>query len=925
MMNFNKAIRLAGPLLAGTSLLVVAGSAHGQAASAAAATTAESAQPDSPNPQEPGRNEAAKTPPADNGKAIVVTGIRASLRNALQTKRNTDVISDNISSQQIGQLPDVTIAEELNRLPGVNTTRDRGNSSQAALRGLGPRFVFGLVNGREVASSEPSQDLRWEEFPSEVLSGVQVYKGQEAAIVPGGIAGTIDIRTIRPLDYRGPAVSIRVGPTYNEGGKDNPNYSPWGFRGSAGLIKHLTDNLAIALAGSYQKEKNAFPDFRTWGWNTIDTGSPGDLNGDGKPDNTTWGLNTEVKNVVQTRKAFIANVGWKPIDNLTINLDSLFSQYTIKENQFQTWFANNILGNWANGNANIYNAPGATYSIVNGTVAIAHLLNSSPNYESEIARYTERHSLLTLGANIDWHQGPWDVTLDLSHSQAKRTNNWQAIYLADQFGTGIDYNVVSQPPSATISYTGTAPWDPSIQFASPSRPGQAGPNVTRDHLSAATLDFRYDIGGGFLKSFQFGGRVSDRAKTTRAWAYNLCPGGSPIPTGVNTCPAGNGQNVNVSQYVYDYTIPQETAPPMVWGDWDQMWSAVYPVNGVPAGSEQLLSHTRVGEKTVEGYAMLNIDTLMGSVPLTGNVGIRVDHVTTRSDGFTQTGTTFSPITAHNKYTDVLPSVNLTAHLTQSQLLRFGAAMAVARPPLDVLGAGFTLNPITPGMPATGGGGNPYLKPFKAKQIDFSYENYFHEESLFAVAPYYKHLDTFIGSGLQLETINGIQYQIGTTTNGKGGDVWGVETTFQTRFFFLPGLLKNFGIYSNYTYANSNIHEVSPTSHPYKMVGVAKHTAEFDLYYDQGPFEARMAFKYHSPFTVAPTWNGLSLKQLASEKILDASVSYQVTKHIGLRFQAHNLTNERLRLSVDNNPVDLANDTGYAVYGRSYLFDVSFKY
>src|SRR5207244_5395013 len=108
----------------------------------------------------------AQTADTQDKGAIVITGIRASLRSALQMKRNTDVISDNISSQQIGQLPDVTIAEELNRLPGVNTTRDRGNSSQAALRGLGPRFVFGLVNGREIASSEPSQDLRWEEFPA---------------------------------------------------------------------------------------------------------------------------------------------------------------------------------------------------------------------------------------------------------------------------------------------------------------------------------------------------------------------------------------------------------------------------------------------------------------------------------------------------------------------------------------------------------------------------------------------------------------------------------------------------------------------------------------------------------------------------------------------------------------------------------------
>src|SRR5579884_3492826 len=128
------------------------------------------------------------TPVAGSGddtlQEVVVTGVREALRDSITQKQNSDLIGDNISTKDIGQLPDVTIAEELNRLPGVNTTRDRGNASQASVRGLGPRLVLGLVDGREVASSEPSQDLRWEIYPSELLSGAQVYKTQDASLVP---------------------------------------------------------------------------------------------------------------------------------------------------------------------------------------------------------------------------------------------------------------------------------------------------------------------------------------------------------------------------------------------------------------------------------------------------------------------------------------------------------------------------------------------------------------------------------------------------------------------------------------------------------------------------------------------------------------------------------------------------------------------
>ena len=86
------------------------------------------------------------------------------------------------------------------------------------VRGLGPRLVLGLVNGREVASSEPSRNVRWEIYPSEVVSGADVYKSQSADLVAGGVAGTIDIKTIRPFDYSGPKAMLRGGPVYYEAG-----------------------------------------------------------------------------------------------------------------------------------------------------------------------------------------------------------------------------------------------------------------------------------------------------------------------------------------------------------------------------------------------------------------------------------------------------------------------------------------------------------------------------------------------------------------------------------------------------------------------------------------------------------------------------------------------------------------------------------
>ena len=308
----------------------------------------------------------------------------------------------------------------------------------------GRAWSWGLVNGREVASVGAFAGSAVGDLSLRGAVGRQVYKTQDASLVPGGIAATVDIRTISPLDYKGPEFSFRAGPTYNDEGKDLPGYSPVGYRGSGGYISHINDDFAVSLAASAQREKNGFPDFRTFGWNTPansgataanPAGNTGDLNGDGVPDNTTWGLNTEVKEVTQDRYALAGGAGWRANDSLTIKADALWSQYAIKENQFQTWYGNNITGNWANGNSGIYNAPGNSYQIVNGSVVAADLNNELghryPNYESEIARYNEKHTLAVAGLNAEWKSGDWDNSADLSFSEAWRRNQWQAIYLTD--------------------------------------------------------------------------------------------------------------------------------------------------------------------------------------------------------------------------------------------------------------------------------------------------------------------------------------------------------------------------------------------------------------------------------------------------------------------------------------------------------------
>ena len=948
-------------------------------------------------------------------ETVVVTGIRASLENSLVMKQASSLITENISTQDIGQLPDITIGEELNRLPGINTQRDRGNASQVAIRGLGPRFVFGLVNGREVASSEPSQNVRYESYPSEILAGAQVYKTQDASLIGGGIAATIDIRTRSPLDYSGPMLQLRAGPSYNTEAEKLPNYDGWGFRASAGFNYHLSDNFAISLAASAQREKNGYPNLSFWTENTNqpDTlwGDPANLTGSdptrvitmpngytaltgGNP--APWGAQTEVKELQQDRYGLAGAAEWRVNDNLKVKADGLWSSYIISENQIQAWYdysgsvwnagnwqpcdatqpadilaactnSNNFYGNNGipgvaptGGAAQYYVAPGASFTVDKmGHVVTANLPTGWIDIQNNLARYWQRQTLIVGGLNFEFTQGNWAAHLDLSHSEAWRNNQWLDFQTNDQWIQGSGYNMAEgTAPYVTSTSDPSVPANNTTSYSAGTRnSGQTtgsdgwcnncldvGPEHTRDHISAIAADVSRAFDGSFITAIDAGVRWAARAKTHHQWDYAVFMPNATLPT----------------SDLESFTIKDFSVPGMLYGNWDKLAPLVYNdiANTMPAGLggtagdpylgvsswgtaqqgafaandyRNLILDWKVQETNWAGYVKAEFEHDIAGMRLQGGVGARVENVKTTSSGWQKTGSTFSPVVIDNQYTDFLPSMYLNLHVTDEQLLRFGASIAVSRPPLDTLNTGYTLNPSTSAEPATNTGGNPLEKPLRASNLDLDYEWFFHPESMASVALYYKHIMNYIGSGITPMDIGGTTYDITAPVNGKGGDLYGVELTFQTRFYFLPGFLEDFGVYANASFADSNIKEFHPILDPYSMAGLAHNSDEFDLYYDRGGFEARVAMKHHGAFTMIPGWASGQLDTLDAETTIDVTASYQWNDHIGFRVQGLNLTDQVTRFSGgrqagdalrgSNDPNDLA---AYSVFGRTFMFDVSYK-
>ena len=155
--------------------------------------------------------------------SIVVTGVRKALQSARQRKRNADTVIDSITANDIGAFPDKSVADALQRVPGITVTRFAISTDTAhfttepsgvLVRGL-PQ-VRNEFNGHDTFSANGGRALSWGDVPAELLGGVDVYKNQTAELIEGGIAGTVDLRTRVPFDVSGQVIEVGIKENYGD-------------------------------------------------------------------------------------------------------------------------------------------------------------------------------------------------------------------------------------------------------------------------------------------------------------------------------------------------------------------------------------------------------------------------------------------------------------------------------------------------------------------------------------------------------------------------------------------------------------------------------------------------------------------------------------------------------------------------------------
>ncbi len=595
--------------------------------------------------------------PADQTQAkpdntvVIVTARRKAIQNATERKKNSDTIIDSVVADEAGKLPDTSITEVLQRIPGVTMDRFSSPSSpdQFTFEGSGIQVrglsgVTGLLNGREVFSANGGSGLNWGQITPEMMAAVDVYKASDSDLIEGGLGGAVDLRTRMPFDYKKPAIEASFADSYGDLSRKS---SP-----SASLL--LTDNwdtplgkmgLLIDVAQADYKDADSF--IRTEPYykevnNGVTTYTPGGFD---------YGNDTYDRKRTGLYEAF----QWRPMDGLTIWQTAFSSTYT------QT-----------NGGGGVFIVMGANPVATNATYDSNGVFRSgtldangyTSTNQTTFGPGSSNSYTPSTDTTADFSQGfNWNVTDKFKLSGALQyVDSW---YFSGGYGMGIGAGV--NLGAIGMDVTGSLPHDTIANAATLMTPAAtAAPNsISWDeqrhhgHMTAVNLDGDYDLGNGFFKEFKAGARYADRAESDSfvgTWWSAINESWDGTQKTVATSPAAdwgvytfpnffNGKIAVPGNYIL--SSPQTVLCPTclthdlttyaLGSEFPQPYSAITAANIAPGNNT--LTTTRVQTADVYGELKFGSDHSWFNSPFTGNFGIRVVYDKAQSTGEFSVGST----------------------------------------------------------------------------------------------------------------------------------------------------------------------------------------------------------------------------------------------------------------------------------------------
>ena len=866
----------------------------------------------------PVTDSAATQPAMDQ---VVVSGIRASLQQALNRKRNSDTVSEVVSAEDIGKLPDKNVADAIQRVPGVNISSSAGGeggfseNDRVSIRGTSSSLTQTLVNGHTIGTGDwfvldqagaVGRSVSYALLPSEIVGAVTVQKSQQADMVEGGVAGSVNIETRKPLDFKQQlTMEASAQAIYADlPKKTDPQLNA--------LIAWKNDAKTFGvLFQAFSETRHERRDGQEfYGYAPIDPASNAavahpDLAGVLAP----AGISASLFEQTRKRNGAAVDLQIKPSADLTLDLNGFNSK--LDAANYNRSFYNNISANINATDPNTGAPVGvipSSYTIKNGTLVSAVIPASQYPAISATTPYNSglysafgdeiyRPGSSSSSAYVDF-DGSYRVsstlrlTGSLGYTRGTGSTPADIGYEAGLTGAGSSYQL-NGLSTAAMSFPGAN----TAQFANVVTDAAWGTHVeTLDTEKYGQLDGFWNIGSGIWESAKFGVRYAEHHRNVAEpenRSCSVCDGTTSAPL-----PAWNG-----TTYPANFGSGLNPGPGFLQGVWQinpadiAAWAAKYDLTGGP-NTENWAAEMDVLEKDSAAYAMANL----AGDNWRGNVGVRFVHTnqTTLTNvpggsnpiGLNNVNGPYTPTVQQRSYDDWLPSANFKFDLSKDLVARVAVAKTMARADYSAMVGAVSLNDTN----LTGSSGNPDLKPIRSTNYDAALEWYFAPKALLSAGLFYMDMSSYVTYGTANLTYynNSFHrydvYSISSPTNIAAKNK-GVELSYQ------QGLWGGFGVLANYTYTDGSAADGLP------VVGNSKNTYNAEAYYEDEHFSARLAYTYRSSFS-GGLYNSFP-QVMAGTGNLDASMSYKINDRYSLTFDVLNLSNATLKYYGENTSQPIA--------------------
>ncbi|WP_259365756.1 TonB-dependent receptor [Colwellia sp. MB02u-6] len=750
-------------------------------------------------------------------EVIQVTGMRGSLSQSMNVKRQSTGVVDAISAVDMGQFPDTNLAESLQRITGVSINRVNGEGSEVTVRGFGGNFNLVTLNGRQMPAANvgtitgnpqdkgaagTSRSFDFSNLASEGVSGIEVYKTGRAAGSSGGIGATININTVKPLEQSENSTSIGVKGVKDESGDGiTPEIS--------GVTTWVNDDstFGVSLFGSFQERDSGSRHMSTEVYELRTYNGAEDLDSLTIPGATVVneptigqilaipsniGLGTNQDHRERTNA--MLTLQYQPIDELRLTFDATYAKNEKESTSLidGIWFARQFSSVEFDGNP-VVSTP-VKFSETGG----ANNQVIGKDFFFQNLALATKDELKSFGFNAAYEVND-DLSLSFDVASSEATSGG-----AGPLGlNSVRFNMAGATAGfQTVDFTQPIP-AASILIEDSLKGGNGngifdkadvGSQVTQTDMSNQVSnvdqfriegqwfvdDITVDFGVGYISTEM---RQTRQASTDALGDWGVTAPGD-IPEGLfdQSCTACAFEDHDISGVDGADTLsPGGATIPLgsvsFSGDPVALLNAVGPAYGVSLAGRSINTDddNTVEEDILSVYVQANMDYDVADMTLNIVAGLRYEQtdVTSSSNQFLPTqiiweadndflpvlGDTVETIRDENDYSNFLPSIDFTLNVNDDIKARASFSKTLARPSYDQLFQSTSISPqprITAlGGVATGKSGNAQLDPLESTNIDLSLEWYYSDSSLISIGYYRKDVENFVGIAQSQKTLFGL--------------------------------------------------------------------------------------------------------------------------------------------------------------------------